>query len=96
MSTTNVSIPIRPNRSLKGRVAIVTGAGALEGGIGNGRASAILLAEDGCSVVCVDLNGELAQETVIMIERDRIGAGTAIAADISKAEDCKRVVDHTI
>lgn len=37
----------RPTRSLKGKVAIVTGAGALGEGIGNGRASAVLLAEAG-------------------------------------------------
>ena len=44
----------RPTRSLAGRVAIVSGAGAAGDGIGNGRASAILLAEAGCNVVCVD------------------------------------------
>jgi len=37
----------RPTRSLEGKVAIVTGAGALGEGIGNGRASAVLLAEAG-------------------------------------------------
>ena len=47
----------RPTRSLVGRVAIVSGAGAAGDGIGNGRASAILLAEAGANVVCVDLEG---------------------------------------
>ncbi|KAH8810641.1 hypothetical protein F5884DRAFT_749050 [Xylogone sp. PMI_703] len=96
MAIIDVPIPARPNRSLKERVAIVTGAGALEGGIGIGRASAILLAEDGCSVVCVDLNGELAQETVTLIEKDGIGTGIAVTADITKADDCKRIIDLTI
>lgn len=40
-----------PSRSLAGKVAIVTGAGALGNGIGNGRASALLLAADGCTVI---------------------------------------------
>ena len=35
------------DRGLEGRVAIVTGAGALDDGIGNGRAAAILLARAG-------------------------------------------------
>ncbi|KAL3958343.1 hypothetical protein ACCO45_006505 [Purpureocillium lilacinum] len=41
----------RPSRSLVGKVAIVTGAGTQGEGIGNGRAIAILLAEDGAAVV---------------------------------------------
>ncbi|KAG9789446.1 hypothetical protein ABEF93_000064 [Exophiala dermatitidis] len=58
----------KPPRSLAGKVAIVTGAGAAGDGIGNGRATAILLAEDGCFVACVDRDIRLAQRTVEMIE----------------------------
>ncbi|KAH8809260.1 hypothetical protein F5884DRAFT_398307 [Xylogone sp. PMI_703] len=83
---------VRPARFLKGRVAIVTGAGALPGGIGNGRAAAVLLAEDGCSVVCVDLKKDLAQHTVDMIEKEGSGRGLAMAGDVTKAEDCQRIV----
>ncbi|KAI1262444.1 hypothetical protein F5Y18DRAFT_397211 [Xylariaceae sp. FL1019] len=86
----------RPVRSLKGRVAIVTGAGALPGGIGNGRAAAILLAEDGCNVVCVDLKRELAQETVEMISHEGQGSGLAIAGDVTNADACQKIVDETI
>jgi NAD(P)-dependent dehydrogenase (short-subunit alcohol dehydrogenase family) len=81
---------------LKGKVAIVTGAGAMLGGIGNGRAAAVLLAEDGCSVVCVDLKEELAQHTVDMIEQSGQGAGIAIAADVTNAADCQRIVDLAV
>jgi NAD(P)-dependent dehydrogenase (short-subunit alcohol dehydrogenase family) len=86
-------IPPRPSRSLTGKVAIVTGAGAAPNAIGNGRAAAIMLAEDGCAVVCVDLNLALAKETVAMIESDGVGCATAIAADVTSAEDCQRIVD---
>ncbi|EXJ93148.1 hypothetical protein A1O3_01705 [Capronia epimyces CBS 606.96] len=65
----------KPPRSLVGKVAIVTGAGAHGDGIGNGRAIAILLAEDGCAVVCVDRDVALAQRTVEMIEGER-GSGS--------------------
>jgi NAD(P)-dependent dehydrogenase (short-subunit alcohol dehydrogenase family) len=92
----SVELSARPTHSLKDRVAIVTGAGSIPGGIGNGRAAAILLAEHGCAVVCVDLKLDLAQETVDMIETDGFGKGTAVAADVTKADDCKRTVDTAI
>ncbi|KAL2416738.1 hypothetical protein ABEF95_004697 [Exophiala dermatitidis] len=60
----------KPPRSLAGKVAIVTGAGAAGDGIGNGRATAILLAEDGCFVACVDRDIRLAQRTVEMIQHE--------------------------
>ncbi|KAH7127793.1 hypothetical protein B0J13DRAFT_645818 [Dactylonectria estremocensis] len=84
---------MRPTRSLKGYVAIVTGAGALPGGIGNGRAAAVLLAEAGCSVVCVDLKEDLAQHTVDMIESEGLGAALALQGDVTAAQDCQRIVD---
>ncbi|KAJ4204159.1 hypothetical protein NW759_014996 [Fusarium solani] len=88
--------PLRPTRSLHSRVAIVTGAGSAAGGIGNGRGAAILLAEDGCAVICVDLDLDLAQETVELIRRDGNGKAKAVTADVTKADDCKRVVDLAV
>lgn len=86
--------PPRPSGSLTGRVAIVTGAGSRANGIGNGRAASILLAEAGANVVCADLNLSWAQTTVAMITRE-FGENKAIAiqADVTKEEDCKRIVD---
>ena len=52
MTTPDPSSGSRPARSLASKVAIVTGAGSLGTGIGNGRASALLLAADGCTVIC--------------------------------------------
>ncbi|KAG4413999.1 hypothetical protein IFR04_012866 [Cadophora malorum] len=86
----------RPTRSLAGKVAIVTGAGAVGDGIGNARAAAILLAEDGCSVVCVDMNMVLAQRTVDMIEAEGKGKGIAIGADVTSSEDCQRIVKTAV
>ncbi|KAK3644226.1 hypothetical protein LTR56_009763 [Elasticomyces elasticus] len=86
----------RPTRSLKGRVAIVTGAGSLNEGIGNGRASAILLAEAGCNVVCVDLKVELAERTVAMIEKDGLGKAIALKANVVNESECKQAVETTV
>lgn len=87
---------VRPGRSLKGKVAIVTGAGALPGELGNGRAAAVLLAEDGCAVVCVDLQQELAQETADMILSEGCGSAVAIGGDVTDPSVCQRVVDLAI
>jgi NAD(P)-dependent dehydrogenase (short-subunit alcohol dehydrogenase family) len=77
---------------IDGKVAIVTGGGAKEGGIGNGRAAAILLARSGAKVVVVDLAEDLAQQTVQMIQ-DEGGEAMALAADITDEAACKVVVD---
>ncbi|PLB53546.1 NAD(P)-binding protein [Aspergillus steynii IBT 23096] len=87
---------LRPQRSLAGRVAIVTGAGAAGDGIGNGRAAAILLAEDDCAVVCVDIQLSLAEYTVQMITDERNGTAIAVQADVTVAADCQRVVQTAI
>ena len=47
---------------LRGKVAIVTGAGSRGPGLGNGKATAILFAREGARVVCVDQVRERARE----------------------------------
>ena len=76
---------------LDGKVAIVTGAGALDDGIGNGRAAAILLAASGVRVLCVDRKVELAEQTVAMIEAAG-GSAQAHAADVTSEQDCAAMV----
>ena len=41
---------------VKGKVAVVTGAGSIAAGMGNGKASAILYAREGARVMLVDRN----------------------------------------
>jgi NAD(P)-dependent dehydrogenase (short-subunit alcohol dehydrogenase family) len=86
----------RPTRSLAGRVAIVSGAGAAGDGIGNGRASAILLAEAGADVVCVDMKHDLAQRTAELIEEEGHGKAIAVQADVTSEEDAKNVISKTL
>ena len=82
----------RPPLDFSGQVAIVTGAGSrLSGEVGNGRATAILLARQGAKVGLVDYNADWAEETRKTID-DEGGVGMVIQGDVSKEEDCKRVV----
>ena len=76
---------------LDGKVAIVTGGGARDDGIGNGRAAAMLLAAAGARVLVVDRALELAQHTVEMIGSS--GEAKAFCADVTEADDCASMVD---
>jgi NAD(P)-dependent dehydrogenase (short-subunit alcohol dehydrogenase family) len=49
------------------KVAIVTGAGSRGPGIGNGKATAVLFAREGASVLLIDSTLERAEETAAMI-----------------------------
>ncbi|OAL45151.1 short-chain dehydrogenase/reductase-like protein SDR [Pyrenochaeta sp. DS3sAY3a] len=83
-----------PSRGLAGKVAIVTGAGCAGDGIGNGRAISIMLASEGCNVLCLDLNQEWAQKTADMASSSSPQAGRAIAlsANVTRAPDCEAAV----
>src|ERR1019366_1180822 len=54
--------------SMAGKVAIVTGAGSVGPGWGNGKATATLLARQGASVFLIDINDEAVRETRGIIE----------------------------
>ena len=86
-----MALEIPDSWGLQGKVAVVTGGGAAGDGIGNGRASAILLAKAGARVVVVDRAGDLAQRTVAMI-KDAGGEAVAFEADVTRAADCAAIV----
>jgi NAD(P)-dependent dehydrogenase (short-subunit alcohol dehydrogenase family) len=52
------------------RVAIVTGAGSSGPGVGNGKATAVVLAREGYAVVLVDRSLDAAHETAAMIRAE--------------------------
>lgn len=80
---------------LKGKVAIVTGAGSSAPGIGNGRAAAILFARQGAKVMLVDQNAAAAAETLEMIAAENGVAAVHAPADVSKVDDCRAAVAGT-
>lgn len=76
---------------LKGKTAIVVGAGSIGPGWGNGKATAVTFARNGAQVFCVDRNLAAAQETASIIESEG-GRATAFAADVAKAAEIEVMV----
>ncbi|WP_420416293.1 SDR family NAD(P)-dependent oxidoreductase [Pacificispira sp.] len=67
---------------MSGKVVLVTGAGSIGPGWGNGKAAAVLYAREGASVVACDINRKAAEETVGIIE-DEGGTAMALTCDVS-------------
>jgi len=80
---------------LKGKVAIVTGAGSVLPGMGNGKATAIVFAREGAKVMAVDYNPEAAEETKKMIDQEG-GECITFQADVSKASDCQKMFEACV
>src|SRR3984893_17654611 len=80
---------------LEGKVAIVTGGGAADEGIGNGRAAAILLARASARVLVVDLAHERAERTVAMIAEEG-GTAAAFVADVTDEQQARAMVDAAL
>ena len=77
---------------LEGKTAIVTGAGSMGEGIGNGKATAIVFAREGAKVMLVDQNLGAAGETQQIITKEG-GTSFAFKADVSDAESCRTIID---
>ncbi len=67
---------------LAGKVALVTGAGSVGPGWGNGRAAAVLFAREGAKVVVVDLDRAAAAETARLIGEEK-GEALVLEADVT-------------
>jgi len=72
---------------LKGKVAIITGAG-----MGMGREASVLFAKEGAKIVVFDLNERAAQETAALVTANG-GEALVVVGDVSKEADVKRGVD---
>jgi NAD(P)-dependent dehydrogenase (short-subunit alcohol dehydrogenase family) len=76
---------------LKGKTAIVVGAGSIGPGWGNGKATAVTFAREGAQVFCVDRNAAAAEETAGIIASEG-GKATAFTSDASREADVKAMV----
>jgi len=77
---------------LKDKVALVTGAGSIGPGWGNGKAAAVLFAREGAKVLAADLRLAAALETKRIIEGEG-GTCAAVACDVSKAKEVAAMVE---
>jgi NAD(P)-dependent dehydrogenase (short-subunit alcohol dehydrogenase family) len=75
---------VRGDFALDGRTALVTGAGS-----GMGRATSLLLAERGATVIATDLDGETAKETAEQIA-DAGGHAHAAKVDVGDYDEVAR------
>lgn len=80
---------------LEDKVAIVSGAGSIRPGMGNGKATAILFAREGARVVAADIKLEAAEETVEIIKKEG-GEATAVQADVTRESGAKKLVETAI
>lgn len=80
---------------LKDKVAIVTGAGSVGPGWGNGKATAVLFAREGAKVFATDINLGAVEETKGIIDKEG-GECTCYKADVSDLKEVEAMVDRCI
>lgn len=80
---------------LKGKIALLFGAGSIGEGWGNGKATAVAYAREGAKVVAVDRNLEAAEHTCRLI-REEGGEALAIAADVVDRQEIATVVERAL
>ena len=80
---------------LDNKVAIVSGAGSIGPGWGNGKAAACLFAREGAKVLALELNKAAAEETCHLITESG-GVAEPMAADVTRAVEVETAVDRCI
>lgn len=80
---------------LKGKTALVLGAGVMGEGWGNGNAAAVAFAREGANVVCVDLNEEAAAKTAALV-RETGREALHLQADVADFDQVSDAVARTV
>ncbi|MCH7578377.1 MAG: SDR family NAD(P)-dependent oxidoreductase, partial [Chloroflexi bacterium] len=75
---------------LKEKVALITGAAS-----GIGKSTALLFGQEGAKVMCVDINGEGADQVAHQIA-DTGGEAASLTVDVAQEEDVQRMVRETV
>ena len=75
---------------LKGKVALITGAG-----MGMGREASALFAEEGARVVVADINAGAAADTVHLVKKAG-GQAVAVTGDVAVEADVKRMIEEGV
>lgn len=82
-------------RRLEGKVAIVTGAGCVGPGWGNGRATAVRFAEEGAKIFAVDLRADTLEET-LQRTRDVGGEIESHLCDVTDSSAVETMVEACV
>lgn len=80
---------------LKGKIALVTGAGSAGPGWGNGKATAVLFAREGAKVLASDIRLAAVEETINIIETEG-GDCEAHQTDVSKSDEVRAMVERCV
>lgn len=80
------------NDSMRDKVVIVTGAGAIAEGWSNGRAAAVLYAREGAKLLVMDRDRPSAEATCAII-REEGGTCEMFTGDVSNGDDVRRMVE---
>ena len=80
---------------VKDKVAIVTGAGSVGPGWGNGKAAAVVYAREGAKVLAVDLHLPAAEETCEIIRQEG-GTCVALQANVTRSDEVSAMADACI
>jgi len=80
---------------LDGKVCIITGAGSVGPGWGNGRAEAVIFAREGATLFLVDRDQAAMEETIEMLAAEGHSAVTH-ATDVTDSSEVKAFVDRCV
>ena len=83
------------NGRLAGKVALITGAGSVGPGWGNGRAIAVRFAEEGAKIFAVDRDAERMLETIKLV-KDAGGEIETATCDVTQSASIASVVEACI
>jgi NAD(P)-dependent dehydrogenase (short-subunit alcohol dehydrogenase family) len=81
---------------MKDKIAVIVGAGQGPGeGMGNGRATAVVFAREGATVLAVDRDIASAEETAAIVKKAG-GSCAAFQADVTKEASLKAAIDDAM
>lgn len=80
---------------LNGKVAFVMGAGGVDDGWGNGKATAVLFAREGARVVAADIRAPAVEVTRAAIAAEG-GCCTVTVCDATRADDVERAIEAAL
>ena len=80
---------------LEGKIAVITGAGSVGPGWGNGKATAVLFAREGAKIIASDIRYGAAEQTRDLILNEG-GDCTAIEVDVTDEKSVNSMVDRAV